>query len=240
MISFIEAAAVSLTAGFCLVYVMPWISSCVSSSITLTDQRLGLARGGAAWRDYSIFTGFEWGENSEFATLIFHLPANRMPIIVGVPPEISRDEVSAFLITRGLPSLSDGHELRVPKSRALSFRAEMLQCSIIAVIVGVAVVWFSTKARFVFEMIHGPDASYPLLTRFALSAHISGPVILLVTLLLVARMKLRRPQTVWPSLITIGVGLALLFTVVIGIKVPFEQAIAKRGAEDAAKGKHAP
>ena len=83
-------------------FAMPWIVARMPSAVALEQTKLKIVRPNIVKFDYSVFLTFEWQVNSEFATLVFHKKNKNGGIAVGVPLDISREAVSAFLVEKGI------------------------------------------------------------------------------------------------------------------------------------------
>ena len=99
------ALPLSLPAGVCFAYVLPWIISLCPVDIFIFEKELTRIRGNTHRAiKYSDIASFTWRIRDDFSTLVLKLRPHNREILIGVPLEISRDAVSQFLLDRHVQS----------------------------------------------------------------------------------------------------------------------------------------
>jgi hypothetical protein len=101
--SFETVLPLALGFGVIMAYGVPWINRLCPSEVCFMDTVLTRQRGNGNQRgEYKKFESFEWRVNDGFATLILKPRGVGANLFIGVPLEVSREDVSAFLVERGL------------------------------------------------------------------------------------------------------------------------------------------
>lgn len=98
------AIPLALGAGVFLAYLMPWVISFCPSEVHLYEKHLYRVRGDTHRSlKYSEVAAFSWRVRDDFATLVLRLRTHKPDLLLGVPPDVSREAVSQFLLARQIP-----------------------------------------------------------------------------------------------------------------------------------------
>jgi hypothetical protein len=101
--SFEVVLPLGLCFGVFMAYGIPWINRLCPSDVRFFKKHFLRQRGNINRHlDYKKYESFRWRVNDEFATLILKPHGPGKDLFIGVPLEISREAVSAFLIERDL------------------------------------------------------------------------------------------------------------------------------------------
>lgn len=100
---FLETLLAALGVGAFVAYFMPWLNTKLPSHITVFDRHILRMRGHNQHIRFADLTSFAWRSAPEFSTLILTNRRGRQ-ILVGVPLDIPRDSLSAFLSERLSPN----------------------------------------------------------------------------------------------------------------------------------------
>ncbi len=97
------ALLLSLGAGLFLCFVVPWVFMFIRPTIYVLDKEIVRCWGNtqSRWK-LSDLNGFSWSVRDDFAVLLLHRKTGRT-IFLGLPPNMSRAELSRFLCERGIP-----------------------------------------------------------------------------------------------------------------------------------------
>jgi len=99
------AILIALVGGVFFAYIAPWMVSLCPSVVHFYDSSLVRVRGNAHRQiRYSDIASFSWRVQGEFAILMLKHRRNNRHILLGVPPEISKDAVSQFLLDHNVMS----------------------------------------------------------------------------------------------------------------------------------------
>jgi len=96
-------ALIAIVGGLLIVYIIPMLFPHRASKVTVYDQHIQTQRGGREKKyKFNDMKTFAWRERADFSTLILRSPVEKTLVILGLPPEISTDEVSQFLMKHRL------------------------------------------------------------------------------------------------------------------------------------------
>jgi hypothetical protein len=96
-------ALIVLVGGLFMVYVMPAIAPHRPSKVIVYDKYILTERYGRQKKHkFADLKTFAWRERADFSTLILRSPDEKRVIMLGLPPELSTDEISQFLKERRL------------------------------------------------------------------------------------------------------------------------------------------
>ncbi len=100
---FLAALGTALGGGIFAVYLAPWIISMCPSEVQFYEKYLARVQGNTAPQtNYADLQTFSWRVGPDFATLILTRRDGKRPLLLGAPLDVSREDVSEFLLERGL------------------------------------------------------------------------------------------------------------------------------------------
>lgn len=98
-LAFTNALLIALAGGAFFAYGIPWLNSLSHSEVCFFDRHLIRIRGNSYLQiKYCNIASFSWRVSDDFSTLILKHRGNGRNILLGVPPAISMDAVSQFLL----------------------------------------------------------------------------------------------------------------------------------------------
>ncbi|MEK0448778.1 MAG: hypothetical protein RL088_1046 [Verrucomicrobiota bacterium] len=97
-----DLAIPAISVGVGTALALRFAESSRSFKVILDEDRLHIFGKQLVKRVYADIAAFEWQTNADCATLSLHHRDKKAPLLIGVPLDISREEVSAFLSEKGI------------------------------------------------------------------------------------------------------------------------------------------
>jgi len=111
-----------------------------------------------------------------------------------------------------------------------TYISELLAGSVILILLAVQLVNASLRLPLVLEQLYGGIEKLPLVTRIGLKAHIWGPIVYGVLLVLMLWLRIRRPEQRWPTFVIVMVASLLAVLVFWTLMLPFARTTFHLGA----------
>lgn len=98
---FYVALVMAILGGWFFVYIFPWVITLCPSEVRLSDTHVARVRGNAnrALR-YADIEYFAWRMTEGITTLVLKGRKAKREMLVGVPVEISKNDIHLFLLSR--------------------------------------------------------------------------------------------------------------------------------------------
>ena len=104
--SFLFAATLAVSGGAFISYVLPWITRLFPPEITFYHSCLRFRRGQSRFY-FSEMDSFSWRQQGRNTILTIKHQNGRIQLDLGVPPDMSTQVISAFLMEKGVKQASD-------------------------------------------------------------------------------------------------------------------------------------